>query len=158
MNLLPGTAQKMMFSMKDFCRKLCIWSHLLKKSVMENFILYSVDTRRKLKVHKTFRRRPGHLLNVLCTFHLHLVSRGFKISLLSYSLLNRRYTEISCLFAMITLHKKWCFPLRISAVNVTKSAVSCRVNFYYWLYAHSAANSVTSCIYAWAFYLSSIKL
>ena len=39
------TAQKMKFSIKDFfgkcdeiCRKLRIWSHLLKKSLMENFI------------------------------------------------------------------------------------------------------------------------
>ena len=35
------------------------------------FILhYPVDTGRKLNVHKTFRRRPGRLLNVLCTFNL----------------------------------------------------------------------------------------
>ena len=33
-----------------------------------------VDTGRKLKVHKTFRRRPGRLLNVLCTFNLCPVS------------------------------------------------------------------------------------
>ena len=30
----------------------------------------------KLNVHKTFRRRPGRLLNVLCTLSLHPVSRG----------------------------------------------------------------------------------
>ena len=43
------TAQKMKFSIKDFfskCdqirRKLRIWSHLLKKSLMENFIFYAV--------------------------------------------------------------------------------------------------------------------
>ena len=30
---------------------------------------YPVDTRRKLNVHKPFRRRPGRLLNVLCTFN-----------------------------------------------------------------------------------------
>ena len=35
-----------------------------------------VDTGRKLNVHKTFRRRPGHLLNVLCTFNLRPVSTG----------------------------------------------------------------------------------
>ena len=33
-------------------------------------------TERKLNVHKMFRRRPGRLLNVLCTFNLHPVSRG----------------------------------------------------------------------------------
>ena len=37
---------------------------------------YPVDTRRKLNVNKTFRRRPGHLLNVLCTFNLRPVSTG----------------------------------------------------------------------------------
>ena len=46
----PGhTAQKMMFSIKDFVsncdqirRNLRIWSHLLKKSLMENFIFCAV--------------------------------------------------------------------------------------------------------------------
>ena len=44
------TAQKMKFSIKDFFSKcdqirsfLRIWSHLLKKSVMENFIFYAVS-------------------------------------------------------------------------------------------------------------------
>ena len=35
-----------------------------------------VDTGRKLNVHKTFRRRPGRLLKVLCTFSLRPVSTG----------------------------------------------------------------------------------
>ena len=36
----------------------------------------SVDTGRKLNVHKTFRRYPGRLLNVLFTFNLRPVSTG----------------------------------------------------------------------------------
>ena len=46
---LPQTVQKMKFSMKGFFSKcdqirsfLRIWSHLLKKSLMENFILWAV--------------------------------------------------------------------------------------------------------------------
>ena len=35
-----------------------------------------VDTWRKLNVHKTFRRRPGRLLNVVYTFNLRPVSTG----------------------------------------------------------------------------------
>ena len=35
-----------------------------------------LDTGRKLNVHKTFGRRPGRLLNVLCTFNLRPVPRG----------------------------------------------------------------------------------
>ena len=49
MILVSNTAQKMKFSIKDFfskCeqirRKLRIWSHLLKKSLMENFIFCAV--------------------------------------------------------------------------------------------------------------------
>ena len=49
---LTSTAQKVNFSSKDFLnkgdqihRKLRIWSHLLKKSLMQNFIfLYSADS------------------------------------------------------------------------------------------------------------------
>ena len=37
---------------------------------------YPVDTGRKLNVHKTFKRRPGRLPNVLCTFSLRPVSTG----------------------------------------------------------------------------------
>ena len=47
--MLICTAQKMKFSIKDFFSKcdqihsfLRIWSHLLKKSLMENFIFYAV--------------------------------------------------------------------------------------------------------------------
>ena len=39
------TAQKMKFSIKDFfsnLRKLRIWSHLLRKSLLENFIFCAV--------------------------------------------------------------------------------------------------------------------
>ena len=35
-----------------------------------------IDTGRKLNVYKTFRRRLGYLLNVLCKFDLRPVSAG----------------------------------------------------------------------------------
>ena len=35
-----------------------------------------VDIGRKLNVNKTFRRRPGRVLNVLCTLNLRPVSTG----------------------------------------------------------------------------------
>ena len=48
--LLSHTAQKMKFSIKDFfskcdqiCRKLQIWSDLLRKSLIENFIFSAVS-------------------------------------------------------------------------------------------------------------------
>ena len=42
----------------------------------KNEIDIPVDTRRRLNVHKTFRRRPRRLLNALCTFNLRPVSMG----------------------------------------------------------------------------------
>ena len=42
-----------------------------------------VDAGRKLNIHKTFRRRPGRLLNVLCTFKLRPVSTGILLQVLS---------------------------------------------------------------------------
>ena len=51
------------------------------KSVM---IFCPVDTGRKLNVHKTFRRRPGRILNVLCTFNLHPVSTGWDYLIKKY--------------------------------------------------------------------------
>ena len=52
LNFINLTAQKMKFSIKNIfikcgqiCRKLLIWSHLLNKSLMENFIFCSVFVR-----------------------------------------------------------------------------------------------------------------
>ena len=50
-----------------------------EQKLFQNF-LFPVDTGRKLNVHKTFRRRPGRLLNVLCTFNLCPVFAGLGIS------------------------------------------------------------------------------
>ena len=52
---------------------------ILKKITPQRYIQKPtpLDTGRKLNVHKTFRRRPGRLLNVLCTFNLRSVCRGY---------------------------------------------------------------------------------
>ena len=39
-------------------------------------VAYPVDTGRQLNVYKTFRRRPGRLLNALCTVNSRPVSTG----------------------------------------------------------------------------------
>ena len=51
---------------------------ILQETMLDfKFLRYKpVDTGRKLNIHKTFRRRPGRLLNVLCTFNLRPVSTG----------------------------------------------------------------------------------
>ena len=57
------------------------WPHFSNLFFAELLIICNkaaipLDAGRKLNVHKTFRRRPGRLLNVLCTFNLRPVSRG----------------------------------------------------------------------------------
>ena len=49
-----------------------------------------VDTGHKLNVHKMFRKRPGRLLNVLCTFSLRPVSTG-TTSVIPWGLLIRPF-------------------------------------------------------------------
>ena len=66
------TSWKETFDKKLFF-SLWIWIGLLK--LLEN-AQNLVDTGRKLNVHKTFRRRPGRHLNVLCTFNLRPVCTG----------------------------------------------------------------------------------
>ena len=56
----------------------CIFRHSDWKGRFTKYIsVFSpVDTGRKLNVRKTFRRRPGRLLNVLCTLNLRPASMG----------------------------------------------------------------------------------
>ena len=60
---------------------LSFWSTMSRDIFFNNIsyetIKYLVDKGRKLNWHKTFRRRPGRLLNALCTFSLRSVSTGY---------------------------------------------------------------------------------
>ena len=63
--LAPNAAQKMKFSIKDFSskcdqirRKLRLWSHLLKKLLIENFIFCAVkNSMKKLRLVKNTAQR-----------------------------------------------------------------------------------------------------
>ena len=68
-----------------------------------SFLLYPVGTGRKLNVYKTLRRRPGHLLNLLCTFNLRRLSTGrggylcgvLKPSILNWAKVNESSSFVS---------------------------------------------------------------
>ena len=62
------------WALEFYLKEWCSDEHLSRKVRKKNQLKYLVDTRRKLNVHKTFRRCPGRLLNVLCTFNLSPVS------------------------------------------------------------------------------------
>ena len=74
-NLLILTLNQLKLNKKLVCQ-----SSLTKNTLFHSLRCLSrnklVDTGRKLKVHKTFRRRPGRLLKVLCTFNVCPVSTG----------------------------------------------------------------------------------
>ena len=90
------------FSFLAFDMKSAILSKDLKMKLMS--VNYPVDTGRELNVHKAFRRRPGSLLNVLCTFNLHPVSTGYQINIALNSLrldtfgYSLRYSSSSTVF------------------------------------------------------------
>ena len=66
-----------------------------------------VNTGRKLNVHKTFRRRPGRLLNVLCAFNLGPVSAGKLLKVfITFSLLLHLCMAVVCM--MIFYHVLKC--------------------------------------------------
>ena len=64
---------KQLFNAHDWVIQL---KHFTKIVAVNYFLRIPVDTGRKLNVNKTFRKRPGRLLNVLCTFSLRPVSTG----------------------------------------------------------------------------------
>ena len=61
--LLPNFSEKKIFRRRYFLKRVTFYDSSVP-----------VDAGRKLNVHRTFRRRPGRLLNVLCTFNLRPVS------------------------------------------------------------------------------------
>ena len=122
-------AQHKMFFTKNFLSKcdqktagfrLRIWSHLLKISLMKNFI--SVQWRFFLVfVHWI----SLDFLGLRKFYWFYLFMRLLWI-ILQYAEARHFSLEDK------TLHKKWSFPLLISSVNVTKSAVSCGFGHIYW--------------------------
>ena len=60
-----------------------------------------VDTGRKLNVHKTFRRRPGILLKVLCTLNFRPVSTG--AAFCSFQLLRHFINKPRFVFVLLKL-------------------------------------------------------
>ena len=115
-------------------------------------------SRRKNPITPSVHKMAKHTLQILryllrycqCEFDHFVDTKHYKVSVyivqlwasnynylflyeLELSLIKRKYTGITFLsISPRPLHKKWSFPLRISSVNVTKSAVSCRLGHICW--------------------------
>ena len=77
--LMLGLERNVIFFYKNFAYRLNEWHlktlHILT-SKKSDLYTNPADTGHKLNVHKMFRRRPGRLLNVLCTSSLRPVFTG----------------------------------------------------------------------------------
>ena len=83
-----------------------------------------VDTGRKLNVHKTFRRRPGRLLNVLCTFNLRPVSTGFEVFILMWQVLFKLYIAYYRKLGTNTTSPSMSSLEKLHSVPLSKSFIS----------------------------------
>ena len=94
LSLVTNTAQKLKFSIKDLFSKcdqirsfLRIWSHLLKKSLMENFIFWAVHIGCLFKIRQKYR----------ISYRNSRISDCFGILFIRASY-NQRYLSMLCQF------------------------------------------------------------
>ena len=95
---------------------------------------YPVDTGRKLNAHKTFRRRPARLLNVLCTFNLRSVSTRRCISFSSFSLCPKRRNR-PAMFRIEIKINFWEYP-------ASKTIVAVIMNMLNYCYSNAIGPSI----------------
>ena len=82
-----------------------------------------LDTRLKLNEHKSYRRRPGRLLNVLCTFNTRSVSRGKYQSLFSFNF----KTTVYLLYDIV-----WATDIvRVAFMVITSNNFFCQKTIYH---------------------------
>lgn len=64
-----------------FSKTILLVSLFLGEALFPHFPYYQGDVSagHKVNAQKTFRRRPGRLLKILCAFNLRPVSRGFVV-------------------------------------------------------------------------------
>ena len=99
-----------------------------KSEAIRQLFQYLVDTGRKLNVHKTFRRRPGRLRNVLCKFNVCPVSTGWILVLnwiTNWKVLLNNLFILTKQWRNTWIHKnvtidQYVFALVAGSINVSK--------------------------------------
>ena len=92
------------------------WIQHDKNNRMVNIIVKPVDTARKLNVYKTFRRRPGCLLNALYAFNLCSVFKG----IVDY-LREEKVEKMMEVWARSLCFPELCFHLRTSLPKINQT-------------------------------------
>ena len=98
--------------------------------IEKDFASNPIDTKRKLNVHKTFRRHPGRLLNVLCTFNVRPASTGKRLgSFISsnrwdncekFKALIKSPSYIACLKIKWNIFEKIRDHIKLSLITIVK--------------------------------------
>ena len=140
MILLSPGHRGMKFCIKDFfikCDQICnflrIWSHLLQKALMENFIfvfalrLVSKKGGGDYSAGENLQKIIKCMINSKSTISI----ISWNNALLSLMLNLKRYKHINLIPYL--LHKKWSFPSWNSSLNVTKLVAFCRLGDIYWI-------------------------
>ena len=155
----------MKFSIKDFFskyeqlrRKWRIWSHLVKKPLMENFIFCAVYVCSSYTLcpggssfYQSKAEKCGNIIYSRNLTNLSDLSERYSEMVINWLLhfanisesfpwhkncMRHGTLEIKIKFCLehflVDIVQKWSFPLRISSVNVTKSAVYCWFGHIYW--------------------------
>ena len=122
---------------KEHCVK-SVWKRSYFWSVFSYIWTEYGDSRNNLRIQSEYRKIRtgnnsvfGHFSRSR-TLHLYMIKirHGYQIHRLQ-NYLKIVYVDKK-LALRKTLHKKWNFPLRISSVNVTKSAGNCGFGHIYW--------------------------
>ena len=106
------------------------------------FKIIAADAGGKLDVHKTFRRRPGRLLNVLCTFNLRPVSTGQLKHILGikHALIERLICYLN--ISLTAINFLWCFNRFTEALKPVYS-----VKGTVWIFQHRLHTSINQVYY-----------
>ena len=86
-----------------------------------------IDTGSKLNVHKTFRKRPGRLLKVLCAFSLRPVSTGFIVTRFCAFLWTLPYRPILNSYTFSVSAQQLFFGL------IHPALIQPNFNFFFWV-------------------------
>ena len=107
------------------------WTTVIKKNGLE---FLASKTRRWKLARKRLCAEYSNVAPLHDSKHFIVTSRIQLDNIYSYKIMNIKTLTASVvlLLAATTLHKKWSFPLNISSVNVTKSAVFRGFVHIYW--------------------------
>ena len=118
--------------------------------MFKGFALYNfwINSNYQNNQQRVFLKQRS-LLNCFVDFFGSLIPKGkywaLTCNFLRYGCsLERICNKVKMQTRLVTMHKKWSFPFRISSLNVTKSSVNCRFGHISWKILNGKLNFLWS--------------